>query len=158
LTASASGASTTFVLQLTAAAPILSINATSVSFGAVVLNTPATQSVTLTSSGTAAVAVNAVSVTGTGFSVSGPAFPATLNPGQAVTVSVQFDPIATGSATGLLTIKSNSSINPTATIGLNGSGMPHEVDLNWDPPSGFADPIAGYNVIARLAAAPRISL
>jgi hypothetical protein len=146
LTASASGASTTFVLQLTAAAPILSINATSVSFGAVVLSTPATQSVTLTSSGTAAVAVNAVSVTGTGFSVSGPAFPATLNPGQAVTVSVQFDPNATGSATGLLTIKSNSSINPTATIGLNGSGMPHEVDLNWNPPSGFADPIAGYNV------------
>jgi Abnormal spindle-like microcephaly-assoc'd, ASPM-SPD-2-Hydin len=146
LTATASGASTNFVLQLTPATPTLSINATSVSFGSVVLNTPTTQSVILTSSGTSAVIVNATSVTGTGFSVSGSTFPVTLNPGQAVTLSVQFDPIAIGSATGLLTIKSNSSVTPTATISLSGSGMPHEVDLNWNPPSGYTDPIVGYNV------------
>jgi fibronectin type 3 domain-containing protein len=59
---------------------------------------------------------------------------------------VQFDPTATGSVTGQLTIKSNSSVNPTATIGLAGSGMPHEVDLNWNPPSGSSVTIAGYNV------------
>jgi hypothetical protein len=118
----------------------LTINANSIPFGSVVLNSPATQTVTLTSTGTSALA------TGAGFSVSGATFPVTLNQGQTITLSVQFDPTAAGSVTGQLTIKSNSSVNPTATIGLTGSGMPHEVDLNWNPPSGTNVSIAGYNV------------
>jgi hypothetical protein len=138
-----SGTGTTTTAALTST---LSINATSVSFGSVVVNAPAIQSVTLQSTGTAAVTVNSATVAGTGFSLSGGTFPATLNPGQAVTLSVQFDPTVIGSATGQLTITSNSSINPTSTISLSGTSVAHQVELNWNAPSSSTDPIAGYHV------------
>jgi len=122
-----------------------------VSFGSVVLNSPASQSVTLTSTGTAAVTINAVTATGTGFSASGATFPMTLNPGRALTLSVQFDPITTGSASGLLTVTSNSSTDPTVVISLSGTGAPHEVDLIWNAPSAsLADPVTGYHIYRAL--------
>ncbi|MGA2170696.1 MAG: choice-of-anchor D domain-containing protein [Terracidiphilus sp.] len=148
LTASAAGVSETFALQLNAAVPTLSINTTSVGFGNVVVNTPATQSLTLTSTGTAAVTVNSAVLTGTGFTFSGPNFPVTLTPGQTVTLGVQFDPTAAGAATGQLTITSNSSTNGTAVIALTGTGTAasYAVDLSWDAPSSSTDPVVGYNV------------
>jgi len=148
ITATVSSISHTFALVLNAATAALSIDATSISFGNVELNTPATQSLTLTSSGTSAVTVNSTAVTGTGFSVSGPAFPVTLSPGQTMTLSVQFDPKAAGSETGQLTIISNSSVNATATIALSGTGegVSHEVDLSWQAPASSPVPVAGYNV------------
>jgi hypothetical protein len=102
--------------------PTLSINATSVAFSNVVVNTAATQSVTLTSTGTAPVTINAAALTGAGFTVSGVTFPVTLNPGQAATLSVQFDPTVTGAATDQLTITSNSSTGAMAVISLTGTG------------------------------------
>jgi len=143
LAASAGGVSKTFALQLSSSQAALSINATSVAFGSVVLNSSATQSVTLKSTGTSAVTVNSAAVTGSGFSVSGSAFPVTLSPGQSVSLSVQFSPKSTGSASGQLTINSNATSNPTAIISLSGTGAPHEVDLTWNAPSGS---IAGYHV------------
>jgi trimeric autotransporter adhesin len=132
--------------RVSLAVPTLSINATSLPFGNVVVNTAAILPLTLTSTGTAPVTINAATLTGQGFSVSGATFPVTLNPGQAVTLSVQFDPIAIGMAAGQLTISSNSSTGGTAAISLSGTGQPHQVDLSWDAPAGSADPIAGYNV------------
>jgi hypothetical protein len=132
--------------RVSLAVPTLSINATSLPFGNVVVNTAAILPLTLTSTGTAPVMINAATLTGQGFSVSGATFPVTLNPGQAVTLSVQFDPIAIGVAAGQLTISSNSSTGGTAAISLSGTGQPHQVDLSWDAPAGSADPIAGYNV------------
>jgi hypothetical protein len=133
---------------LNAAVPTLTINATSVAFGDVVLNTPSTQSVTLSSTGTASVTVNSVVVTGTGFTVPGAGFPATLTPGQTVTLSVQFDPTVIGAATGLLTVTSNSSTGSTAVIALSGTGeaASYSVDLSWDAPISSPDPVAGYNI------------
>ena len=148
LTASALSVSKTLALQLNAAVPTLTINATSVAFGDVVLNTPSTQSVTLSSTGTASVTVNSVVVTGTGFTVPGAGFPATLTPGQTVTLSVQFDPTVIGAATGLLTVTSNSSTGSTAVIALSGTGeaASYSVDLSWDAPISSPDPVAGYNI------------
>jgi Abnormal spindle-like microcephaly-assoc'd, ASPM-SPD-2-Hydin len=148
LTATAGGVSKTFALQLSPSAPILSINATSISFGGVTTGSQATQTVTLTSSGSAAVTVNSASVTGTGFSVSGSTFPVTLNPGQTLSLSVLFVPTVAGSATGQLTINSNSSTNPTANIGLSGTGQAqsHEVDLSWNAPDSSQDPVVSYNI------------
>ena len=146
LTAASGGASKAFALNLTPAAPTLAINATSISFGSVVVGSQATQAVTLTSSGTAAVTVNSAAALGTGFSVSGSSFPVTLNPGQMLNLSVQFAPTKAGSVTGQLAIASNSSTNPTANVALSGAGSPHQVDLSWDAPSSSPDPIAGYNV------------
>jgi hypothetical protein len=122
MTANAGSVSKNFTLQLNAAILALSINATSVAFGDVVINTPATQSVTLTSSGTVPVTINGATLTGAGFTVSGPQFPATLSPGQAATLNIEFDPTAVGATTGQLNIASNSSTNGTAVIGLTGTG------------------------------------
>ena len=104
-----------------AAVPMSSISATSVVFGNVVVNTPATQTLTLTSTGAVPVTISGAALTGLGFTVSGATFPITLNPGRTATLSVQFDPAAAGSATGQLTITSNSSTNSTV-IGLSGTG------------------------------------
>ena len=146
LTASAGSVSKSFALQLNAAVPTLSISATTLAFGNVGVNTASTQTVTLNSTGTAAVTVSAATVTGTGFTVAGATFPVTLNPGQTVTLDVQFEPTATGAATGQLTIQSNSSTNGTAMISLGGTGTLPEVDLSWDAPSSSPDPVAGYNI------------
>jgi Abnormal spindle-like microcephaly-assoc'd, ASPM-SPD-2-Hydin len=124
----------------------LTVSATSVAFGNVEVNTASTQTVTLSSTGTAAVTVSAATVTGKGFTVSGSTFPVNLNPGQAVTLDVQFDPTATGAVTGQLTIQSNSSTNGTVVISLSGTGTTPQVDLSWDAPSSSPDPVAGYNI------------
>jgi hypothetical protein len=146
LSASAGGLTRTFGLQLnTAGTSSLSVNTTSLAFGSVVLDTPATQPVTLTSTGTAAVTVNSATVSGAGFSVTGATFPLTLNPNQSVTLNIQFDPTTAGAVTGQLTVTSTSS-NSTATVSVSGTGAAHEVDLTWDAPASSSDPVAGYNV------------
>jgi hypothetical protein len=124
----------------------LSVNATSVPFGGVVVNHSTTQTVTLTSNGTAAVTVNSIAVSGTGFAVSPVTLPATLNPTQTLSVTLTFDPTVVGAASGQLTIASNASSNPTVTVGLSGTGNPHQVNLSWTAPTGTSDPVSGYNV------------
>jgi len=147
LTASASGVSKTFAIQLNAATPSLTLSTTSVAFGNVDLNTPSTQTVTLTSSGTAAVTVSAVGASGAGFSVSGVTTPLTLNPGNTATLDVEFDPTTSGSASGTATVTNNGS-GGTATVVLTGTGQAasYEVELSWDAPSGSSDPVSGYDV------------
>jgi hypothetical protein len=148
LTASANSVAKTFALQLGSNVSALSINATSLSFGNVNLNTPATQSVTLSSTGTAAVTVSLITVVGAEFTISGATFPVTLNPNQAVTISMEFDPTVTGAASGTLTVVSTSLTNPTAIIGVNGTGVAgsYKTDLSWDAPASSPDPVVGYNV------------
>jgi hypothetical protein len=138
---SLSGTGTTANSQLT-------LSATTLSFGSVTVNSSTTKSLTLTSSGTSPVTVNAASITGSGFTLVGGSFPVTLNPNQSTTLQVQFKPAATGSATGSLTISSNSTSGSTAVVSLSGTGTaaPHEVDLSWTAPGSSADPVAGYNV------------
>ena len=148
LQASGGGITKTVSLQLSAAVPVLSINATSISFGSVNLNTPSTQSVTLSSTGTLPVTVSGASVSGTGFALTGATFPMTLNPGQTAVLSLQFDPTTSGSATGQLIIASNSSTSGTVLIALSGTGQTslHSITLTWNPPSSTPVPIVGYSV------------
>jgi hypothetical protein len=105
-----------------ALSPQLTISAASLTFGDVTVNTASTQPVTLTSTGTAAVTISSATLSGAGYTVSGATFPVTLNPNQAVTLNVQFDPTAAGAATGQLTIQSNSSTGSTAVVNLSGTG------------------------------------
>jgi hypothetical protein len=148
LTASAGGVAKTFALQLSAGGPTLSVNATTIAFGDVNLNSPATQSLILTSTGSAAVTVSAAAVSGTGFTISGGPFPITLNPNQTATISVQFDPATAVAFTGQVTITSNSSTGSSTVIGLTGTGIAvlYQVNLTWDAPTSSTDPVAGYNV------------
>lgn len=126
----------------------LSVNATSIAFGDVSLNSPATQSITLSSTGSLPVVVSKSTVAGTGFAVSGITLPLTLNPSQTATLSAQFDPTAAGAASGTLTIVSTSITNPTDVVTLTGTGVAdtYKVNLSWDAPSSSTDPVAGYNV------------
>jgi len=153
LTASAGGASANFALQLNPGAPTLSVSASSIAFGNVSVNSPSTQSLTLTSSGTAALTINSVTVSGTAFSLSGATFPVTLNTNQAVTLDVEFNPMSAGAATGQITITSNSSTGSTTTVALSGTGeaTPYQANLTWNAPTGTSDPIAGYNVYRALS-------
>ena len=143
LTATTGSTSKTVSLQLNAASAALTLNATSIGFGTVEVNSPVAQPITLSSTGTAPVTVNSAAVSGAGFSVSGDSLPATLNPGQSLTLEVQFDPATAGSFAGKLTISSTAS---SPTVGLSGVGQSLQVELTWLSPSGSSDPVVGYNI------------
>jgi hypothetical protein len=132
----------------TAGNPQLTPGIASVSFGSVAVNTPTTQTLTLTSSGTTAVTVNSAVITGAGFTIVGGSFPVTLNPGQTLTLQLQFTPTTAGALAGQITISSNSVNGSTAVVPLSGTGtaVAHEVDLSWDAPVSSPDPVAGYNI------------
>jgi hypothetical protein len=146
LTASAGGVSEEFPLQLNVAAAGLNINATSVAFGTVPVNTAVTQSVAVTASGPLPFAVTAATVQGAGFSISGATFPLALTDGQTATIDVTFDPTAAGASTGQLIIVSTSLTGGEAVVSLSGTGELVEVNLSWDAPASSPDPVAGYNV------------
>jgi hypothetical protein len=122
----------------------LTVSSSTVAFGSVAVGTPSTQSLTLTSSGTTALIVSGATLSGAGFTMSGATFPLTLNAGQTATLSLQFDPTATGAATGTLTISSDAPSNSTAIAALSGTGVPLAVDLSWTAPSDST--IAGFNI------------
>jgi hypothetical protein len=147
---STSGSTISIVLSGTGAAanPQLTISAGSLSFGSATVNTATAQSLTVTSTGTTPVTVNSATITGTGFSMIGGSFPATLNPNQTLTLKLQFEPPTSGPLTGQLKISSNSTTGGTATVSLTGTGIAvaHEVDLSWDAPSNSPDPVAEYNI------------
>jgi Abnormal spindle-like microcephaly-assoc'd, ASPM-SPD-2-Hydin len=100
--------------------PRLTLSATSLSFGNVTVNSPATEAITLKSTGTEPVMVNGAGVSGSGYTVSGSTFPMSLDPGSSLTLQVTFDPKTAGASAGTLTISSNA--NPT-TISLSGTGV-----------------------------------
>jgi hypothetical protein len=128
--------------------PVLTISASSLIFGSVSVGTPIIQSLTLTSSGTTAVTVKTVSLSGAGYTISGATFPVTLNPGIAIRLQVQFDPTAVGTFAGSLTISSNSSTGSSKVVSLSGTGtaVQHEVTLTWNGPANSPVPVTGYNV------------
>jgi hypothetical protein len=147
LTATAGAVTESYAIQLGAAVPGLTLQSTNVSFGDVTVNTPATQTVLLTSSGTAPLTISAASASGAGFSLTGPSFPITLQPGQSASLDIEFDPTATGAVTGAITLTTNTSAG-TAMITLTGTGQPvsYQVDLSWNAPTNSTDPVAGYDI------------
>src|SRR5579875_1326271 len=103
-------------------AGILSAGTSTLNFGNVPVGTSATQSLTLTDTGTAPVSIAGVTVSGTGFSVVGGNFTGTIGAGQSVAVQLQFAPQSAGSLTGDVTITSNAP-GSTVSIGLSGTGL-----------------------------------
>lgn len=146
LTASASGSSTTFALQLVPNGSSLSFNASSIAFGTTALNIPVTQSLVATSSGTLPVSITSATLSGTGFTIVGTTFPLTLNPGQSATLNVQFNPKALGATGGQLVVASTALANGTAAITLSGTAVAYEVQLTWNAPADATSAISGYKV------------
>jgi len=152
LTASLNRVSKTVKITLTPAVvltPILTLQSSNVQFGSVVDGSSATQTVTLSSTGTGPVTVSSVVLSGStefSFDTMGPTF--VLLPNTSVPLNITFSPISTGVISGTITITSNSSVNPVATISLSGTGF-HEVNLSWNEISPD-DPIASFNVYRSL--------
>jgi hypothetical protein len=145
LVSNAPNSPTTIPLSGTGLAPVLQLtpSTTSLSFGSQALNASATQSVTLTNTGNAAVSISQVNVTGTGFTLSGSAPLVTLSAGQAASFSVTFTPTAAGSDAGTASVVSTAANSPLS-VSLSGSGaQPHFVSLAWSETSSG---VVGYNV------------
>ena len=108
----------------------LNVSETSFSFGDVLVSGSEAKDVQITNSGNANVAITGVTVSGSGFSVSGGSN-VTLAPNQSETVTVNFNPKSKGTLSGALTVSSNA---PSVKIELGGTGIQggnHSVGLTW---------------------------
>ena len=107
-----------------AAAGALTASPNPVTFGAVSIGQTASSTVSLLNGSSAPVEITQVNLTGQSFSLVSPSdFPVTIAAGKTYSLNVQFNPAATGTATGQLTVASNASTNGTAVIALTGTGM-----------------------------------
>ena len=127
-----------------AAVLTLGINATSLSFGNILVGTSSTtQNVTMTNTGNSHVTISQVNTTRAGYWVTGGSTAVTLTPSQNLVLGVQFSPTATGSVTGSISIVSNATGSP-ATVTLSATGVvQHSVSLSW---TAGTSTVAGYNV------------
>jgi hypothetical protein len=133
LTINAGGVTNTVSLSGTGTAPgpVLSASPASLSFPATLVgSSPATQTVTVTNSGTTAATVSGVSVTGA-FSQTNNCTSIAVN--GSCTVTVKFTPTA-ATNTGTLTVSSNANNNPL-TVGLSGSGITSTTNIALNKPA-----------------------
>jgi hypothetical protein len=148
VTSNAVGSPTIVDLSATAAAASIQLtpSATSLSFGNVTVGSSGTNQLTVKSTGNTNASISKVAVSGTGFVLGSSAASVILDPSQSETYTVNFDPKATGSVTGTLTITSNAANSPM-NISLSGSGAAaaaqHTVALAWDRSSST---VTGYFV------------
>ena len=130
-----------------AATLTLGISPTSLSFGNVTTGaSSASKTVTITNTGNANVTISQITLSGSGYSMTGGSAPVTPSPSQNLTLSVQFSPKAAGSVTGTISIVSNASGSP-ARVALSGTGVAsvqHSVVLSWNASSSSG--ITGYYV------------
>src|SRR6202050_1670823 len=104
----------------------LGVSPAAVNFKGVVVGSSGTATLNLSNTGSAAVTISQASVTGTGFTISGLAAGLTIQPGQNSSFTAQFQPTSTGSASGNISISSNSPNSPM-TIALTGTGTQPEI-------------------------------
>ena len=140
-----SATSNAAVLTVNAAASVLNSSATSLAFGSVNVSSSDAQSVTLTNAGSSSVTISNVQLAGAGFGASGVPSGLILSSGHSTVLSATFDPAASGSATGSITITSNAANSPMV-IALSGTGVTpttYSVSLNW---TASTSSVTGYNV------------
>jgi len=112
----------------------LMLNPSTINFSAVSVGTSQTQAVTVTNPGGSKMTVTQATVSGTGFTLSGPNYPVTLSGGQSATCYVTFNPQSTSSVSGNLSVwystQSNGkghggqiSTTSTVTLPVSGTGV-----------------------------------
>ncbi len=120
--------------------PVASLPAT-LSFGNVAVGSDSTLPIVLTNMlKWDAVTFTNIIVNGSGFTMSGPPMPLTLDAGQSITVNVTFAPQSTGLFAGSVYV-----VGPALSIPFNGTGTAvtqPSVSLSWDASTD----VAGYNV------------
>jgi Abnormal spindle-like microcephaly-assoc'd, ASPM-SPD-2-Hydin/Protein of unknown function (DUF1573) len=127
----------------TAARVGLAISPSSFNFGSAVDGQTKSQTFTVTNTGTAALTIAKLSVSGSGYTVSGLTTPATIGAGGNTTFSVLFAPTIAGSLAGAVSLVSNAADSPNV-LPLSGTGTAAPVTLSVSPASlSFANVNAG---------------
>lgn len=127
------------------AAAQLSVSPASLAFGNVAIGQTSTLNATLTASNSDVV-ISSADWSGSGYSVSGITFPATIASGKSVSYSVTFTPPAAGASSGNISFTSNASdtsLNQTFSGTGTQSASQHSVALSWDASTST---VAGYNI------------
>ncbi len=110
-------------ISTAASAPAVTLSPTTLNFGSQNVGSSATQSITVTNSGSASLAVSSASVSGTNAGdftlVNG--CTASVAPGSNCSIAVTFDPSAAGARTATLSIADNASGSPQ-TVAVSGTG------------------------------------
>jgi Abnormal spindle-like microcephaly-assoc'd, ASPM-SPD-2-Hydin/Protein of unknown function (DUF1573) len=151
IASNAAGSPTQIAWSATGQASVVTLTSSlaSLSFGNVNVGTTDTLQTVIKNTGNSNANISKISVSGTGFSLSGSSSSATLNPGQSVTLSVSFDPKTAASDTGTMTIASNATVSqfgvPLSGTGVNkpASSTQHSVALQWDASSSS---VVGYYI------------
>ncbi|HTZ48970.1 MAG TPA: choice-of-anchor D domain-containing protein [Verrucomicrobiae bacterium] len=117
--------------QTTAGAQI-SVSASTLNFQSVVVGQKATQTLTVSNTGNAALKISALSLSSNEYSFSGPNLPISIPTSSSASYTVTFSPTAAGSSPATLTISSNAS-NTLGAISLAGSGEKAFVNLMVSP-------------------------
>jgi ASPM-SPD-2-Hydin domain-containing protein/centrosomal CEP192-like protein len=106
----------------------------SMNLGSVTVGSSQTQALTISNSGGSNLTISGASVSGSGFSVSGLAFPYTLPAGGSASLSVTFTPSSSGTDNAALSLTSNAS-DPSVGVSLTGSGTTSSGTLGITPGS-----------------------
>src|SRR5205807_582782 len=128
LVSDAPNSPSTIALTVTGVQPKPSVTPATVSFGNVLAATTVVQNLAPTNSYPVSLHDALPIFTGAGFSISGLTFPLTLPAGQSSSLSVQFAPTATGSASGSVSLVSNAPNSPS-TIALSGTGVQPQLSI-----------------------------
>ena len=115
-------------LSGTGVAPIVTLSGTTLAFGSQPVGTPATKTVTLTNSGTAALSVTSIAATGAGYAQTNNCGTSVAVNGSCV-ITVTFTPGSSAALTGSVSIASSAASSPN-TIGLSGTGVAPIVTLS----------------------------
>lgn len=118
----------------TGAQPGLSISPSSFNFGSVVDGQTKSQTFTVTNTGTGPLTITQLVGSGSSYTVSGLATPATIASGSSTTFSVLFAPTVAGSLAGTVSLASNAPNSPNV-LSLNGTGTAASVTLSASPAS-----------------------
>ena len=135
ITDNASGSPQQVSVSGTGTAPGVQLSPTSLNFGNQAVNTTgAPQAVTLTNSGSSALTISSISITGTNsgdFAQTNncPLSPSTLAASTSCTINVTFTPTATGARSGTLSVADNAAGSPQ-TASLTGTGTAPSVSLS----------------------------
>jgi len=114
--------------------PAIQVSSTSISFGNEVVGSDSSQVLIITNTGTATLTITQVTETGSAFSDSGFSLPLNVSAGQQTTITVAFQPTATGATSGNISIVSNAPSSPTS-VGLTGTGIAATLTLGISPAS-----------------------
>ncbi|HTZ73232.1 MAG TPA: choice-of-anchor D domain-containing protein, partial [Candidatus Aquilonibacter sp.] len=107
--------------------PAISVQPTSMNFGNVNVGGNSTLTGTISSTGTAALSITAVTISGSGYKMS--LQPVSVSAGSSASFTVTFTPTTAGSAAGTISITSNAAASPT-TIALTGTGVQAEISAS----------------------------